>query len=209
MSVNFQSKLLARDVYVLPGTFFFWNEPHQGNRFVRVALAREPRCSPRRPLDSSPLEIERSWAVTLGVNQSSAYLDYRVFLGMNAASELLQAEVQGSSWPTRLESEMVMTLDHVGRCDDVIWSYSRGCKTSTIRSWTRLHSHRCLRREGYEDSTLQPARGRPAPAGAPRRSTACWWPGRWSSRPWSTPWTLRSCPGPSCRCARRRPAPAS
>jgi aspartate/methionine/tyrosine aminotransferase len=38
----FHRRLLARDVYVLPGTYFFWNTPAQGNHFVRVALARDP-----------------------------------------------------------------------------------------------------------------------------------------------------------------------
>ena len=42
-SMDFHNKLLARDVYVLPGTYFFWNRRHLGNRYVRVALAREPR----------------------------------------------------------------------------------------------------------------------------------------------------------------------
>ena len=42
-SLDFHRKLLAREVYVLPGTFFFWNKRHLGNDFVRVALARDPR----------------------------------------------------------------------------------------------------------------------------------------------------------------------
>lgn len=35
--------LLDQDVYVLPGTYFFWHEPERGERFIRIALAREPR----------------------------------------------------------------------------------------------------------------------------------------------------------------------
>jgi aspartate/methionine/tyrosine aminotransferase len=57
-SPNFQRKLVARDVYVLPGTFFFWNERHKGNRFVRVALAREPRMF-RAAARQLAQEIER------------------------------------------------------------------------------------------------------------------------------------------------------
>jgi aspartate/methionine/tyrosine aminotransferase len=57
-SVNFQRKLVARDVYVLPGTYFFWNERHKGNRYVRVALAREPRMF-RAAARQLALEIER------------------------------------------------------------------------------------------------------------------------------------------------------
>jgi aspartate/methionine/tyrosine aminotransferase len=35
--------LLRRHIYVLPGKYFFWHHPQQGQRFVRIALAREPK----------------------------------------------------------------------------------------------------------------------------------------------------------------------
>jgi aspartate/methionine/tyrosine aminotransferase len=37
-----QESLLARDVYILPGSYFFWSDHSKGRSFVRVALAREP-----------------------------------------------------------------------------------------------------------------------------------------------------------------------
>lgn len=37
-----QRELLSEEVYVLPGTYFYWNTPDRGDRFVRLALAREP-----------------------------------------------------------------------------------------------------------------------------------------------------------------------
>lgn len=37
-----QAELLQEEVYVLPGTYFYWNEPARGERFVRLALARDP-----------------------------------------------------------------------------------------------------------------------------------------------------------------------
>lgn len=36
-----QRKLADADVYVLPGTYFYWNTPERGERFLRVALARD------------------------------------------------------------------------------------------------------------------------------------------------------------------------
>ncbi len=57
-SMDFHRKLLARDVYVLPGTYFFWNQRNLGNRFVRVALAREPRMF-RGAARQLALEIQR------------------------------------------------------------------------------------------------------------------------------------------------------
>jgi aspartate/methionine/tyrosine aminotransferase len=41
-AASFQKRLLAHDVYVLTGNYFYWNNPRRGDRFVRVALAREP-----------------------------------------------------------------------------------------------------------------------------------------------------------------------
>jgi aspartate/methionine/tyrosine aminotransferase len=35
-------RLLRSEVYVLPGTYFYWANPGRGERFVRIALARPP-----------------------------------------------------------------------------------------------------------------------------------------------------------------------
>ncbi|MFZ3572072.1 pyridoxal phosphate-dependent aminotransferase [Streptomyces sp. BH097] len=39
---DLQRELSRHEVYVLPGTYFFWNTPQDGERFVRMALARDP-----------------------------------------------------------------------------------------------------------------------------------------------------------------------
>ncbi|MET8504484.1 pyridoxal phosphate-dependent aminotransferase [Streptomyces sp. NPDC015232] len=41
-ATELQRELRAEGVYVLPGRFFFWNEPGKGEPFIRMALAREP-----------------------------------------------------------------------------------------------------------------------------------------------------------------------
>ena len=35
-----QEAILKEGVYVLPGRYFFWNNPEEGERFIRIALAR-------------------------------------------------------------------------------------------------------------------------------------------------------------------------
>jgi aspartate/methionine/tyrosine aminotransferase len=37
-----QAYLLERDVYVLSGKYFYWHNPDQGQRYIRIALARRP-----------------------------------------------------------------------------------------------------------------------------------------------------------------------
>jgi aspartate/methionine/tyrosine aminotransferase len=41
-ATELQAVLFDEEVYVLPGTFFYWNSPERGERYVRLALAREP-----------------------------------------------------------------------------------------------------------------------------------------------------------------------
>ncbi|HWL98878.1 MAG TPA: aminotransferase class I/II-fold pyridoxal phosphate-dependent enzyme [Nocardioidaceae bacterium] len=41
-ATDLQAYLFAHEIYVLPGTFFYWDEPERGERYVRVALARRP-----------------------------------------------------------------------------------------------------------------------------------------------------------------------
>ena len=36
-----QNFLLGHQIYVLPGQYFYWKHPDRGQRFIRVALARE------------------------------------------------------------------------------------------------------------------------------------------------------------------------
>ncbi|MBA3486423.1 MAG: aminotransferase class I/II-fold pyridoxal phosphate-dependent enzyme [Lysobacter sp.] len=39
---DLQAYLLQGQIYVLSGKYFFWSNPEQGQRYVRIALAREP-----------------------------------------------------------------------------------------------------------------------------------------------------------------------
>jgi aspartate/methionine/tyrosine aminotransferase len=42
-ATELQRHLTQYDVYVLPGTYFYWNQPEHGERYVRLALARDPQ----------------------------------------------------------------------------------------------------------------------------------------------------------------------
>jgi len=37
-----QAYLLDHQIYVLSGKYFYWHEPVRGQRFIRIALARDP-----------------------------------------------------------------------------------------------------------------------------------------------------------------------
>jgi aspartate/methionine/tyrosine aminotransferase len=40
---DIQSYLASHGIFVLPGTYFYWNSPHLGDSFIRIALARDPK----------------------------------------------------------------------------------------------------------------------------------------------------------------------
>ncbi len=82
------------------------------------------------------------------------YVDYSVFLGMNAASDPLRLRCKAFV-VERLKTTMWMSWEHIGRCDDVIWRYSRKLQDLYYPFMDGLHSHRCIQREGYEESTLR------------------------------------------------------
>lgn len=39
---SLQAHLLQSNIYVLSGKYFYWNNPEQGQRYIRIALARRP-----------------------------------------------------------------------------------------------------------------------------------------------------------------------
>lgn len=41
-ATELQKRLLAEEIYVLPGVYFYWNQPEAGERYIRIALARRP-----------------------------------------------------------------------------------------------------------------------------------------------------------------------
>ncbi|MGH3976078.1 MAG: pyridoxal phosphate-dependent aminotransferase, partial [Pseudonocardiaceae bacterium] len=43
-ATELQRRLLDKQVYVLPGTYFYWSQPEKGERYIRIALARQPQA---------------------------------------------------------------------------------------------------------------------------------------------------------------------
>jgi uncharacterized protein DUF6190 len=88
------------------------------------------------------------------------YIDHSVFLGMHAALAATRLRCK-ALLVARLRGTLLMTWEHVGHCDDIIWRHSRTLQDLYYPFMDALHSHRCLRREGYEDSTLRLATSDP------------------------------------------------
>jgi len=42
VATELQQRLLQDEIYVLPGTYFYWSQPEVGERYIRIALSRRP-----------------------------------------------------------------------------------------------------------------------------------------------------------------------
>jgi hypothetical protein len=82
------------------------------------------------------------------------YIDYTVFLGLNAVEEPVRLACKALV-ASRLPSAIHMTWDHVGRCDHTVWQHSRALQDRYYPFMDELASHAFLQREGYLDSTLR------------------------------------------------------
>ena len=49
---DLQARLFEHEIYLLPGTFFHWDEPARGEEFVRIASGR-----PQSTVNASPAVV--------------------------------------------------------------------------------------------------------------------------------------------------------
>ncbi|MFF4563556.1 DUF6190 family protein [Streptomyces sp. NPDC001435] len=84
------------------------------------------------------------------------YGDAALFLGMNSADETLRIACK-TFFVTRLDRTLVMSLEQVGRCDDVIWGYGRELQDAYYPFMDNLHTVMDIRRLGYDAADLRRA----------------------------------------------------
>jgi hypothetical protein len=101
---------------------------------------------------------------TAGV--SHAYADAALFLGMNSTDEALRIACK-AFFAGRPHGPVVMSLEQVGRCDDVIWDYSRELQDAYYPFMDNLHTIAGIRREGYEEVDIRRALSQDVPAALP------------------------------------------
>ncbi|WP_316759863.1 DUF6190 family protein [Streptomyces herbicida] len=82
------------------------------------------------------------------------YADAALFLGMNSADETLRIACK-AFFAARLDRTLVMSLEQVGRCDDVIWGYGRELQDAYYPFMDNLHTLMDIRRLGYDEADLR------------------------------------------------------
>ncbi|MEU2240975.1 DUF6190 family protein [Streptomyces sp. NPDC018338] len=82
------------------------------------------------------------------------FIDASLFLGMHSADEGLRIAAK-AFFVRRLEGRVVMSLEQVGRCDDVIWGYSRELQDLYYPFMDHLHTVMDISREGYDQADVR------------------------------------------------------
>jgi hypothetical protein len=93
------------------------------------------------------------------------FVDATIFLGMNSTDDSIRRTC-ASFFAARLGSRVGMSLEQIGRCDHVVWSYPREQQDAYYPFMDNLHTDLHFDRLGYEDQDLSAATDdrRPLPA---------------------------------------------
>ncbi|GAA1990096.1 DUF6190 family protein [Kitasatospora viridis] len=86
--------------------------------------------------------------------QSGAeFVDAALFLGMNSADERTRIACK-SYFAARLTGRVTMSLEQVGRCDDLVWRFPRQVQDAYYPFMDVLHTDMAIDRVPYEAADL-------------------------------------------------------
>jgi len=87
---------------------------------------------------------------------STEVIDATTFLGMHASDESIRRACK-TFFARRLHNEVLMSLEHVGWCDDVVWGHPRSVQDAYYPFMDTLHSEMAICRLGYDEADIQAA----------------------------------------------------
>lgn len=82
------------------------------------------------------------------------FLDSFLFLGMHSQDERLRIPSK-NFFVANFSQTVVMSLEHVGKCDDIIWRHSRELQDVYYPFMDRLHTDMNIRRIPYDEGDLR------------------------------------------------------
>jgi hypothetical protein len=85
-------------------------------------------------------------------------VDAAAFLGMHATDEATRRACK-TFFVQRLHGEVLMSLEHVGWCDDVVWGHPRSTQDAYYPFMDTLHTEMAICRRGYDETDIQTALG--------------------------------------------------
>src|SRR3989344_6700820 len=88
------------------------------------------------------------------------FVDASVFLGMHSKDERIRVACK-NFFVGRLNDQIGMSLEQVGKCDDVIWQYSREQQDTYYPFMDHLHTVMNIQRVSYTEKDIQEAVANP------------------------------------------------
>lgn len=83
-------------------------------------------------------------------------IDAATFLGMHAVDEDTRKACK-TFFAQRLHHEVLMSLEHVGWCDDVVWGHPRSVQDAYYPFMDTLHTEMAICRIGYDEPDIETA----------------------------------------------------
>ncbi|KOV84130.1 DUF6190 family protein [Nocardia sp. NRRL S-836] len=85
---------------------------------------------------------------------AEAMIDASLFMGMHSTDDTVRGRCK-SFFAQRLTGRVSMSLEHVGFCDNLVWSYPRAEQDAYYPFMDVLHTDMRIDRIGYEETDLK------------------------------------------------------
>ncbi|MGI5450686.1 DUF6190 family protein [Streptomyces sp. CA-243310] len=97
---------------------------------------------------------------------AGVFIDATVFMGMHSSDQAVRRACK-RFFVGRLAGGVTMSWEQVGRCDDLVWGYSRAVQDAYYPFMDVLHTEMSIARVGYDEDDAGRAFSTPALAGLP------------------------------------------
>lgn len=86
--------------------------------------------------------------------KGDVFIDASLFMGMHSSAETTRKACKGFfvEW---LFDSVVMSLEHVGRCDELVWRFARSIQDAYYPFMDNLHTSMRIERRSYEEADLR------------------------------------------------------
>jgi hypothetical protein len=99
-------------------------------------------------------------------DSSGVFIDATVFMGMHSEDQAIRRACK-RFFVSRLTGSVTMSWEQVGRCDDLVWGYSRAVQDAYYPFMDVLHTEMTIVRTGYTEEDADRAFTLPELAGLP------------------------------------------
>ncbi|MFJ1703344.1 DUF6190 family protein [Kitasatospora sp. NPDC088346] len=100
------------------------------------------------------------------MSSSETFIDGTAFMAMHSSDETVRRSFK-EFFVSRLSGRVILSLEQVGWCDNLVWQYSRQIQDAYYPFMDNLHTDMRIDRIGYSDGDLAAAAGTPELAGLP------------------------------------------